>query len=48
MVNKRTYLFGTILSISGLLVADDAAMKMAFVAFGGFLAVAYTFNKDRE
>jgi hypothetical protein len=48
MVNKRTYLFGTILSIIGLLVADEATTKLAFVALGGFLAVAYTFNKDRE
>jgi len=48
MVNKRTYLFGTILSIIGLLVADEATTKLAFVAFGGFLAVTYTFNKDRE
>ncbi len=48
MFSKRTYFFGTILSIVGLLVADDAVTKTAFVALGGFLAVAYTFNKDRE
>ena len=48
MVNKKRYLFGTILSVIGLLVADEASTKMAFVALGGFLAVAYTFNKDRE
>jgi hypothetical protein len=48
MVSKRAYLFGTVLSIIGLLVADEATTKLAFVGFAGFLAIAHTFNKDRE
>ncbi len=48
MVGKRAYLFGTVLSIIGLLVADEATTKIAFVGFAGFLAIAHTFNKDRE
>lgn len=48
MVSKRAYLFGTMLSIIGLLVADEATTKMAFVGFASLLAVGYTFNKDRE
>jgi hypothetical protein len=48
MVGKRTYLFGTILCVTGLILADDALMKMCFIGVASFLAVAYTFNKDRE
>jgi hypothetical protein len=48
MVGKRSYLFGTILCVIGLLLADDALMKLSFIGIASFLAVAYTFNKDRE
>jgi hypothetical protein len=48
MVGKRTYLIGTIVSLIGLVVSQDSLTRMMLIGIASFLALGYTFNKDRE